>query len=56
MCVPMALVIHCTCSWGGREGGMGVGKQEMGRTAAGFAWQVSPPLSSVGMIKFPEWF
>lgn len=35
---------------------MGVGKEEMARTAAGFAWQVWVPLSSVGMIKFLKWF
>lgn len=35
---------------------MGVGKKEMARTATGFAWQVWPPLSSVGIIKLPKWF
>lgn len=34
----------------------GVGKEEMARTAAGFAWQVWPPLSSVCVIKFPKGF
>lgn len=38
--------------WG--EGGRR--REEMPRTAAGFAWQMWPPLSSVVMIKFPKWF
>lgn len=46
--------LHLLVGWG--EADMGVGKEEMGRTAAGFAWQVWLPLSSVSMIKFPKWF
>lgn len=49
MCVPIALVAS-------GEGGMGRGEEELGRTAAGLAWQTQSPLSSVGAMRFPKWF